>query len=179
MAFLFLLALSFFSSPEGSTPASAIQGLAAAARPDGTVSVRFQLARAFDHPEIIQAVQSGTPTGFTYRVRLVRKRPNWFDSRLGEARIEVLCTYDSVRQEYAVHYRRNRKLVRSETVRDLSSLKQRLTQIEEAELFQTDRHPSKLRVLVQADVVRGYLFYIVPWDVTTRWSEVRVTQAMP
>jgi hypothetical protein len=141
----------------------------------GAVSVSFVLANAFDRDEIANALESGLPTGFTYHVQLIRKRENWFDNTLQTARIEVVCTYNSVTREYLLNHRRDRRLVHSEVFNDIESLRRRMTTIVEQDLFTTDRDPRRLRVRVRADLMRGYLLYVVPWDVSTNWTVTRVT----
>src|SRR5205823_2436365 len=140
----------------------------------GKVSVRFNLQNAFDRPQIVQGLQSGVPTGFTYIVEIYRDRPNWFDEGIGRSRIEVIATFNSVTREYLMNYRRDRKLVRSETFNDLAALQQRMTAIDEPDLFDIDdRRPYKLRLRAKADLMRGWLLYFIPWDVSTRWRDVR------
>lgn len=141
----------------------------------GQVSVAFELDRAFDYEQIRQALQSGLATGFTYHVELVRKRPNWFDTTLDAKRIEVIASLNSVTREYLLNYRRDRRLVRSETVSDFATLQSRMTTIVEEALLDAGKvPPSKLRVRVRADLLRGYLLYVIPWDVSTNWKRVRV-----
>jgi uncharacterized protein DUF4390 len=142
------------------------------------VSVRFTLANVFASGEVVEALQSGVPTSFTYFVEIFRDRPNWFDDGIAAARIEVICTFNSVTREYLLNYRRDRHLVRSETFTDLAGLERAMTVIEELELFDIDgRKPYKLKVRVKADLERGWVMYVIPWDVSTRWRETRVKPA--
>jgi hypothetical protein len=151
-----------------------IENLSAVAA-NGKVSIRFDLADAFRNGEMVQALQSGLPTSFTYEVEIFRDRPNWFDESLGRSRIEVICTLNSVTREYLLNYRRDRKLVRSETFSDLPTLQHRMTTIDEPDLFDIgDRRPYKLKVRARADLMRSWRFYVVPWEITTHWREVRV-----
>ncbi|MHB0968811.1 MAG: DUF4390 domain-containing protein [Thermoanaerobaculia bacterium] len=151
-----------------------IERLAAEAA-HGLVTVRFALANAFDAPEFEQALQSGLPTGFTYHIQIVRKRPNWFDDTIATSTIEVISTYNSVTKEYLLNYRRDRKLVRSETYVDLASLRQAMTTIEEPDLFSIGgRRAYKMVVRARADVARGFLLYLIPRDISTEWRTTRV-----
>jgi hypothetical protein len=144
------------------------------------VSVRFTLANAFANGEMIEALQSGVPTSFSYFVEIFRDRPNWFDDGIAAARIEVICTFNSVTREYLLNYRRNRHLVRSETFSDLAALERAMTNIDEPELFEIGgRKPHKLRVRVKADLARGWVMYVIPWEVSTRWRETRVKAVEP
>ncbi|MFA6954784.1 MAG: DUF4390 domain-containing protein [Thermoanaerobaculia bacterium] len=146
-----------------------------ASEKDGKISVAFELTGAFESDQLNQALESGLPTGFTYHVELERYRPNWFDSTVAKARIEVICTYDSRTREYLVNYRRDGKLVRSETLNDPVELRRRMALIVEPELFSSGAwKPYKLRVRVRADLMREFLLNMIPWDVSTEWGETRV-----
>jgi hypothetical protein len=147
---------------------------------NGRVSVHFTLTGVFGNGEITEALGSGLPTTFTYVVELFRDRPNWFDEGVSRTRLEVIATFNSVTREYLVNYRRDRKLVRSETVTDLAALEQRMTRIDERDLFDIgDRKPYKLKVRVKSDFARYWKWYIMPWQVSTGWRETRVRTAEP
>jgi hypothetical protein len=140
----------------------------------GKVTVRFRLANAFG-PEMIEALGSGLPTSLNYAVEIFRDRPNWFDDGLHSARIEVITTYNSLTREYLLNYRRDRHLVRTETFTDLAQLERAMTTIEETDLFDIGtRKPYKLKVRVRADLMRGWVMYVIPWEVSTPWRETRV-----
>ena len=137
--------------------------------------MRFTLAGAFDNAEMIEALRSGLPTSFTYSIEIFRDRPNWFDDSIARASVEVICTYNSLTREYLLNLRRDKHLVRSETFTDLAELERRMTNIDEADLFEIgDRKPYKLKVRVKADLMRGWLMYVIPWEVSTKWREARV-----
>jgi hypothetical protein len=147
---------------------------------NGKVSVRFILSHAFEAEQIIQGLQSGVPTSFTYVIEIFRDRPNWFDDGISRSRVEVITTYNSLTREYLLNYRRDHKLVRSETFSDLATLQQRMTSIDERDLFDVGkRRPYKLKVRVKADLSHSWLLYFIPWETSTRWREVRVTEPKP
>jgi hypothetical protein len=142
------------------------------------VSVRFSLTGAFADGEMVEALQSGVPTSFTYIVEIFRDRPNWFDDGLDRARIEVICTFNSVTREYLLNYRRDDRLVRSETFSDLAALERGMTTVEETALFDiSGRKAHKLKVRVKANLTRGWVLWVIPWEVSTRWRETRVRVA--
>jgi hypothetical protein len=150
----------------------------AAVEKSGRISVSFDLSGAFDAPEIRRAIESGLPTVLAYDLELIRKRPNWFDDTVSRARLEVVATYNSVTREYLLNYRRDRRLLRSEIFTSLEELKARMSRIDEQDLFSTEgRKPWKLRVRVRAELLRRYVWYIVPWDVSTPWENTRVESA--
>lgn len=178
-ALLLLFAIVLTGSLGAAAPNPRIEKLAASPR-SGKVSVRFTLAGVFAQDEMLEALRSGLPTSFTYRIEIFRDRPNWFDDGVAEARVEVICTYNSVTREYLLNYRRDRQLVRSETFTDLAALEQRMTTVDEQDLFEIGtRKPHKLKVRVKADLMRGWLMYVIPWEVSTRWRETRVRADRP
>jgi transposase len=152
----------------------AIQALSAKAV-NRQISVHFTMAHAFDREQTLQGLQSGVPTTLTYIVEVYRDRPRWFDEGIARARIEVIATFNSLTREYLLNYRRDHKLVRSETFNDLASLQHAMTTIDEPNLFDIGKRPPyKLKVRVKADLMRGWLLYFIPWEVSTRWMAVRV-----
>ena len=166
---LYLLPVAAFAAEPS------IENLSAAAA-NGKVSVHLTLASGFDRPETVQALQSGIPTAFTYIVEIYRDRPNWFDEGIGRSRIEIIATFNSVTREYLLNYRRDRRLVRSETFTDLQTLEKRMTTIDEPDLFDIGtRRPYKLRIRAKADFMRDWLLYFIPREMSTRWRSVRVT----
>ena len=139
------------------------------------VSVRFTMAHAFDREETIKGSQSGVPTTLTYVVEIFRDRPRWFDEGIARTRIEIIATFNSLTREYLLNYRRDHKLVRSETFSDLAALQKAMTTVDEPNLFDIGKRPPyKLKVRVKADLMRGWLLYFIPWDVSTRWKATRV-----
>ncbi|HVE70629.1 MAG TPA: DUF4390 domain-containing protein [Thermoanaerobaculia bacterium] len=171
---IFLLTFILAAPLAGAPPNPTIESLAASAAA-GKVSVRFSLAGAFDNAEMVEALRSGLPTSFTYTIEIFRDRPNWFDDSIEKSSVEVICTYNSLTREYLLNYRRDRRLVRSETFSDLAALERQMATIEEQDLFDIGtRKPWKLKVRVKADLMRGWLMYVIPWEVSTRWREARV-----
>lgn len=160
-----------------SLEAAEIRNLTAIER-RGRIDVRFELGGGFDLPEIAAAVRSGVPTGFTYQVQLIRKRPNWFDTHVADVRLDAVVSYNSLTGEYLLNYRRDRRLVRSEVLSSFDELVQRMTTLTEPELFGLGGHaPYKLRVRVRAEIIRDWLLYVVPRAHRTDWAETRVRSA--
>jgi hypothetical protein len=154
---------------------SKIEHLTAAASGTGQVTVRFHLTHAFDRDQVLERLQSGVPTTLTYIVEIFRDRPNWFDEGISRSRIEVIATFNSLTREYLLNYRRDHKLIRSETFSDLAALQQAMTSVHEQNLFDVGRRPPyKLKVRAKADLSRGWLLYFIPWQASTRWSVTRV-----
>jgi hypothetical protein len=168
------LLLILYLLAAGEPPTPTIERLTATASA-GKVSVRFSLEGLFKNDEMVEALRSGLPTSITYVVEIYRDRPNWFDDGLGEARLEVICTFNSLTREYLLNYRRDKKLVRSETFTDLAALQRAMSEVSEVALFDIGtRRPWKLKVRVKADLMRGWLAYVIPWEISTPWRESRV-----
>jgi hypothetical protein len=143
---------------------------------DDSVTVAFRLEHAFDREEVIQALRSGLPTVFIFEIDMIRRRRNWFDSMVASSRIEVVATYNSLTREYLLNYRRDRKLVSSETVRGFEQLIERMTRIREERLFPLEgRNPGRMRIRARAILDREYLLYIVPRPVATEWEVTRLS----
>jgi hypothetical protein len=171
--------LSILLAPAAWAAGEKIQSLTATAA-GSSISVRFEMAHAFDDQERVKALASGLPTSFTYVVEIYRDRPNWLDEGIARSRIEVVTTFNSVTREYLLNYRRDRKLVRSETFSDLAALEMRMTSIDEANLFDVHgQRPYKLKVRVKADIGRGWMLYFIPWQISTRWRVARVQVVEP
>jgi transposase len=152
----------------------AIEALSAKAM-NRQINVHFTMAHAFDREQTLQGLQSGVPTTLVYVVEIFRDRPHWFDEGISRSRIEVVATFNSLTREYLLNYRRDHKLVRSETFIDLATLERAMTTIDEPNLFDIGKRPPyKLKVRVKADLMRGWLLYFIPWEFSTRWQTVRV-----
>jgi hypothetical protein len=169
------------AASRAAAPNPRIEHLSAIAA-NGKVSVRFALTGAFANGELVEALQSGLPTSFTYYVEIFRDRPNWLDDGIAAARVEVICTFNSLTREYLLNYRRDKKLVRSQTFTDLAALERAMTSIEEPAFFDIGRRkPHKLKVRVKAELMTGWLMYVIPWELSTNWREtrVRIAEATP
>lgn len=144
----------------------------------GSISVNLELASAFEESWRLEALQSGLPLVFVYQIELIRKRENWFDSRIGSSEIEIVATYNSLTREYLLNYRKDRKLVSSRNVRSIDELKRKMASIAEERLFPLeDRNPRRLRVRARAILGRRYVFYVIPRPVATDWETVRVQES--
>lgn len=173
---LIALLLSVVATSAISAEDAKVSGLTAVVRGE-EISVALTLEHAFDDPWRLEALQNGLPLVFVYQIDLIRKHENWFDSLLRSTEIEVVATYNSLTREYLFNYRRNRKLVSSENVRNLDELQRRMTTLSEEGVFALEgRRPGKLRVRARALLGRRYLFHVIPRPITTRWEAVRVQE---
>lgn len=145
-----------------------------------TVAVHFTLVNGFADADIVKALQSGLPTSFEYVIEIYRSRPNWFDQGISRSRLQAIATFNSLTREYVLNYRRDRRLVRTETFSDLESLERRMSTVDEPALFDIgSRRPYKLHVRVRAEFGRTFLLYVIPATSSTSWADVRVATAEP
>ena len=143
----------------------------------GKISVSFRLLGAFDREGLTEKLQSGLPTVFAFEIQLVRKRHNWFDSTVASSTIEVAATFNSLTREYLLNYRRDEKLVLSETYRDLDKLKTAMTSFVEKDLFDSpDGRIEGHRVRVRSEILSEIAFFIVPRKVGTDWRACRIAR---
>lgn len=141
----------------------------------GAISVSVSLTGVFEQTATIERLQSGLPLVIVYQFDMIRKRKNWFDSILSSAEVELVANYNSLTREYLLNYRRNRKLVSSESVRSIDELRRRMSSIHEESLFPLDsQRPRHLRVRARAVLGRQYFMHAIPRAVATDWTVARV-----
>jgi hypothetical protein len=144
-----------------------------------TVAVDGNLARVgfrLDHaitPRFVERLESGLPTGFLYRLQLLRDRKRWFDRALEESTLQVFAMYDAATRGYLVNYKLDGKLIESRLVRGLADLERAMTEIEALPAFELQGLPRSWRLLVrvQADVGARALFGVLPSRIVTDWRE--------
>ena len=101
------LALAVLAHPAAADPQAAISDLAV--RVDGNRAlVSFRLDDAFDQ-RFIERVQSGLPTGFTYRLELLKDRKRWYDRALEDTTLQIAAMYDAISREYLVNTKLGRQ----------------------------------------------------------------------
>lgn len=138
----------------------------------GRALLSFDLMDAVDE-RFVERVESGLPTSFVYRFQLIRGRRRWFDSKVESNTLEVIATYDAVRQQYLVNYRFGGKLVKSRMVRDLTELEQAMTHFEQEPIFNLEEVPGqwRLRVRARAEFGSKTILLLIPSKITTDWVE--------
>ena len=116
--------------------------------------VSFELEQALDE-RFLERVQSGLPTGFLYRLELLKDRKRWYDRPLAETTLQVVAMYDAVSREYLVNRKLGGKLVDSRMVSDLAGLERELTRVESLPAFHLDGLPRSWRLLVRVRAEMG------------------------
>lgn len=142
---------------------------------DGNLArVGFRLENAVT-PRFVERLESGLPTGFLYRLELLRDRKRWFDRGVESSTLQVFAMYDAATRGYLVNYKLDGKLIESRLVRGLEDLARAMTVIEALPAFELEGLPrsSRLLVRVQADVGARTLFGFLPARLVTDWRESR------
>lgn len=140
---------------------------------DGNLArVGFRLENAVT-PRFVERLESGLPTGFVYRLQLLKDRKRWFDRAVDESTLEVFAMYDAATRGYLVNYKLGGKLIESRLVRGLPDLERAMTEIEALPAFELQGLPRSWRLLVrvQADVGARTLFGVLPSRAVTDWRE--------
>jgi hypothetical protein len=183
---LALAAAALAAGAAAAPPAAAAEDAAAVAEPagepriaavavdvDGNLArVGFRLENAVT-PRFVERLESGLPTGFVYRLELLRDRKRWFDRGVERATLQVFAMYDAATRGYLVNYKLDGKLIESRLVRDLADLERAMTTIEALPAFELEGMPRSWRLLVrvQADVGTRTLLGVLPTRLTTDWRE--------
>ncbi len=134
------------------------------------VSIRFE--NAFG-PELIERIESGLPSGFTYEFELVRQRRRWWDSEVASSQLEVAAMYNAVAREYLVNFKLDGGLIESRISRDLADLEKMMTEVEGLDLFALSELEEGSRCRLRARVHLGSRarFSLIPTRIETDWRE--------
>lgn len=134
------------------------------------VEVSFRLVNGFTD-EVLERIQTGLATGFTYQFRLFRDQKRWWDNKLDSSNLQVIAQYNAVTREYLVNFRQDGKLIDSRVARDRDELEQAMTRFESLPVLELgDLKPNK-RFLIRARAELGSrtMMLIIPTRVHTDW----------
>jgi hypothetical protein len=141
---------------------------------DARIELTFQLEEAFDE-RLLARLDSGLPTGFTYRFVVLRDRKHWWDAKLEETTLEVIAMYNAVGNEYLVNFKQDGRMVESRLARSRGELEAAMSRFERVPLFAAEGLPRGERLLVKgrAELGTRTLFSFIPVDIETDWAESR------
>ncbi|MFZ3072900.1 MAG: DUF4390 domain-containing protein [Thermodesulfobacteriota bacterium] len=177
--FVFFVLYFAFSSPLPAATGPRVDGVRTIY--DSELRFSFYVSGAFKK-DLEDAVNSGMPTSFTYKVKLYRKKNMWFDEQLGSWKFNHTVKYDALKQEYQVSIE-EKNLV--ETTKDFDTAKAMMATgndviispipaLKKGEFYE-------IKLMAELDVVRipsvfKYLFFFVKlWDFETDWYSHRFT----
>ncbi|MCK4739719.1 MAG: DUF4390 domain-containing protein [Deltaproteobacteria bacterium] len=139
------------------------------------INLSFVVEDAFND-DIVQAIDSGIPTSFTYIVKLFRKRNFWTDDHIKTWKFYHTIVYDSLREEYSVELDEK---IAVELTRDFQVAKDYLVQGRNIELSSVPELSSgsdyylKIRAELAPVTLPFHLeymfFFVKLWDFETDW----------
>ncbi|MEK6725814.1 MAG: DUF4390 domain-containing protein [Deltaproteobacteria bacterium] len=133
-------------------------------------------------PKIEEAVQSGIPTTFIYRVVLYNKSEDSLGPKIVSKEISHTIKYDTLRKDYTVSMSEKREPV---VLQDFRAAKEVMARVDSFSLTTLDRlvkdTPYFLQVKAELDTIKlppplNYLFFFVSyWDFETAWETLEFT----
>lgn len=138
------------------------------------VEVSVDLLNAFSD-ELLERIQTGLASGFTYQFVLYRDQKRWWDNRIDSSELDVVAMYNAVTREYLVNYKQDGKLIDSRIARTREELGRLMTHIEGLTMFQLGGLNPQKRYLLRARVILGSktTMLIVPSRISTDWLRSR------
>ena len=147
------------------------------AREGDQVLVSFRMDGAFDD-ELIERIQSGLPTGFTYQVRLEKARKWWLNPSPHKSEIQMIAMYNAITRDYLINTKQDGRLISSTIVTSLDELRQHMTILDGVPFVQLD-HELKGRhwIKVRAELGSKTILLLFPTRRHTAWAETPFRQA--
>ena len=130
--------------------------------------------------KIVEAIQSGVPTTFTYYINLYRVRGLWLDKKITGIKLYHKLKYDTLKKEYTItrSWEDNRQL----TVKTLNEAKKLMSEVDSLQIVPLEQLEKglqyQIRVKAELDrmTLRFYLhhvlFFLSFWDVETDWHTI-------
>lgn len=130
--------------------------------------------------KIVEAIQSGVPTTFTFYVNLYRVRGLWLDKKVTSIELSHTLKYDTLKKEYTItrSWEGNRLL----TVKSLVEAKRLMSEVDSLEIVpleQLDKgRQYQIRAKAELDrmtlkfYLHYFLFFLSFWDVETDWHTI-------
>ena len=140
----------------------------------------FKIEGAFKEG-IVDAINSGIPTSFTFLVKLYRVRPFWPDEGVGSWRFNHTVKYDALKEEYEVFLDEHGASVRTKSFEEMKLVMVTGNAISinpAPHIVPGDRY--KLRVKAELEKIKlplflDYIFLFVKlWDFETSWHTVMI-----
>jgi hypothetical protein len=130
--------------------------------------------------KIVEAIQSGVPTTFTYYINLYRVRGFWLDKKVTSIQLSHKLKYDTLKNEYIVS--RSWEGNRSLNVKTLDEAKKLMGEVDSLEIVPLGQlekgEQYQIRAKAELDrlTLRFYLHYVLFflsfWDVETDWYTI-------
>ncbi|MGD9366116.1 MAG: DUF4390 domain-containing protein [Desulfobacteraceae bacterium] len=130
--------------------------------------------------KIVEAIQSGVPTTFTFYINLYSVRSLWLDKKITGIQLSHTVKYDTLKKEYIItrSWEGNRPL----TVKTLTKAKTLMSEVDSLEIVPLQQlekgRQYQIRAKAELDrlTLRFYLhhilFFLSFWDVETDWHTI-------
>jgi hypothetical protein len=142
----------------------------------------FEVENAF-LPKIIQNIENGILTPFSFKVALYRTGGSWLDKKITDLDIQSSIKFNSLKKEYTVHrpWKEDKPVVTKsfDEARDLMTridnlVVTPLTNLKKGEKYQIRIRAQLTRVTLPFAL--RYVFYFVSfWDIETDWYIINFT----
>jgi len=142
----------------------------------------FEVENAFTD-KIIQAVQNGVPTTFSFYVSLYKKTNSLFDKNIADVQIKSTVKYNSLKEEYAISS--PWKDEKPAVTKSFEEAKSWMTEVDNLKviplesLIKGDKY--QIRIKAELDKVtlplslHYVLFFVSFWDFETDWYVINFT----
>ena len=139
-----------------------------------SLAVSVQLINGFTD-QLLEEIQTGLASGFTYQFVLSRDQALWFEKKLDKSQLEVTSMYNAVTREYLINFKLDGKLIDSRIARNPEELEREMTQISNLKVFQLEStNPNRwLVVRARADIGSKTTMLIIPSRIRTDWVRSR------
>lgn len=127
--------------------------------------------------EIMQSVNSGLPTNFEFKLKLVKQRKSWFDKVIHKEQFTHTVTYDNLKKEYSVIVNRgmNREVLLCD---DEAKMKQMMCKVNKLVTIKKSliQKSNEFKVFLKANLKSyklptpfDYLLFFIAFDIDTEW----------
>ena len=142
---------------------------------DGTsLLLSFQLLDGFTE-SLVEKIESGLPTGFSYHVKVERPRRWWLNRTVEKSTLQVVAMYNAITREYLINYKHDGALIDSRVVKTLEDLEREMTIFHELPLIALPEELDARRLVmrVRAELGSRTILAFIPATVQTDWAVSR------
>ena len=144
--------------------------------------IYFELENAFP-PKIIQNIESGIVTPFSFHVSLYRTGGSWLDKKMADIDIQSTIKYNSLKQEYTVSrpWKEERPMVTKsfDEAKDWMARIDNLGVVPLADLVKGEKYQIRIKARLThftlPFALHYVLFFMSFWDIKTDWYIINFT----
>lgn len=144
---------------------------------DGQLQVSFDLSDGFT-PDVLDAIQSGLPTTFSYAVELRREAAGWFDATLAHVAVSATVRFDNLTRRYEMSRTLNGRVQEdSRPTEDEAAVRRWMTHFERIPLSTTAALETngEYYVRVRARTRPRNTWFSWPWEGHSRLGQAKFT----